>query len=76
VTSKSFSIVDAAALTTSKIQMQPVASTTGSALGGDEYEMDNFSCAAYCLVNGTIIAYIQAFPGPVRDKRNFIYIIG
>ena len=75
ITSDSFSITDAAALTTSKISMSPYPSTASSALGGDELEMDGFSCAAYCAVNGTIKAYIQALPGPVSGTRNFIYTI-
>jgi hypothetical protein len=37
--------------------------------------MDAFDCAAYCTVNGTIVVYIRATPGPVRGIRNFIYQI-
>ena len=76
VHSKSFSISDAGALTTSNISMHATPSTANSALGDDEFEMDAFTCTAYCTVNGTITAYINATPGPVRDRRNFIYTIG
>ena len=75
-TTKTFSITDAAAVTTNKILMHSTALTTGGSLGGDELDCDNFICTAYCAVNGTIIAMIRALPGPVRDKRTFMYSLG
>ncbi len=66
--SKAFSITDAAVTTLSKVVM--VASPDG-----DEYEMDGFSCAAHCAVNGTILAYIHAHPGPVSGTRKFQYLV-
>lgn len=66
---KSFSIADANALTSHKIVMTP-------APDSDEYEMDGFTAAAYCAVNGTIMAYITAIPGPVMGTRKFNYVLG
>lgn len=66
---KSFTFSDASAFTNSKIIMVP-------APDSDEYEMDNFVCAAYCATNGTITAYITAIPGPVTGTRTFNYTIG
>jgi hypothetical protein len=74
--SKTVSFAAAGATTSSNISMRAYPSTASTSLGGDELEMDNFTCSAYCLVNGTIIAYITAVPGPVRGKRNFLYTIG
>jgi hypothetical protein len=74
--SKTVSFAAAGATTSSNISMRASPSTASTSLGGDELEMDNFTCSAYCLVNGTIIAYITAVPGPVRGKRNFLYTIG
>ena len=76
VKSKTFSFAAGSATTSSSIIMNPSPSTASASLGGDELEMDGFHCAAHCLVNGTIIAYITTFPGPVRGKRNFFYTIG
>lgn len=67
--SKGFSFSDAIVTTASKILITAAADS-------DEYEMDGFSCAAYCAVNGTIKAFIQAFPGPVVGTRKFNYILG
>lgn len=66
---KSFSWSDAGAATSNKIIMVP-------APDSDEYEMDNFTCCAYCTVNGTITAYITAIPGPVTGTRKFNYVLG
>lgn len=71
-----YTITDAAATTSSLITISPSASTANSALGGDELEMDNFECSAYCATNGTITVQIIARPSPVVGKRNFNYIVG
>lgn len=72
----SFSISDAAATTASVITISPSASTANGAYGGDELEMDNFECSAYCATNGTITVQIIPRPSPVWGKRNFNYIVG
>jgi len=72
VCSKSFSFADALATTSSKILMTPVP----IAASLDELEMDNFTCAAACFVNGTVNVVITALPGPVTGSRNFNYILG
>ena len=66
---KTFAIADAAATPASKVVMTP-------APDSDEYDMDNFACAAYCAVAGTITAFIQALPGPVSGTRKFNYLLG
>ena len=73
VYSKIFSVTNGAVTTTSKILVSSSASTANSALGGDELEADSFTLSAYCAVNGTIIIYAIANPGPVKGIRNFIY---
>ena len=75
VYAKQFSTSVAAVLTTSNIMIQASPSTASSALGGDELEMDGFDVSAYCLVNGTMIIYVVATPGPIKGIRNFIYQI-
>ena len=72
----SFSITDAAATTASVITISPSASTANGAYGGDELEMDNFECSAYCATNGTITVQIIPSPSLVWGKRNFNYIVG
>lgn len=42
----------------------------------DEYEMDNFACAARVTATNTIQAFITAIPGPVIGQRNFNLLIG
>lgn len=69
VRSKAFSISDGSVTTSSKIIMAPSADS-------DEYEMDGFACSAYCAVNGTITAFVQAVPGPVSGQRKFNYVLG
>jgi hypothetical protein len=72
----SFNITDTAATTASVITISPSASTANGAYGGDELEMDNFECSAYCATNGTITVQIIPRPSPVWGKRNFNYIVG
>lgn len=75
VTGKSFTISDSTVLTSDLVQMVASPSTADSALGGDELEMDGFSCAAYCASNGTITAYITTTTDSgVRGIRNFVYV--
>lgn len=69
VYSKSFSFSDGTVTTSSKILMAAAASS-------DEYEMDGFSCSAYCAVDGTITAFVHALPGPVTGGRTFNYVLG
>ena len=73
--SNTFTISDAAAITTSRIVVVPSSNAT-SAFGGDELEMDNFSVSAQCLTNGVITVSVTPQPGPMQGKRNFNYIIG
>lgn len=75
-TGGTFTISDSAATTASIITISPSASTANSAYGGDELEMDNFECSAYCVSNGTITVQIIPRPSPVWGKRNFNYIVG
>lgn len=75
-TGNTFTISDAAATTASLITFTPSASTANNAYGGDELEMDNFTCAAYCTNNGTITVQIVPTSGPVWGRRNFNYIVG
>lgn len=72
----SFTISDSSATTASIITISPSSSTANSAYGGDELEMDNFECSAYCASNGTITVQIIPRPSPVWGKRNFNYIVG
>jgi hypothetical protein len=72
----SFNVTDTAATTASVITISPSASTANGAYGGDELEMDNFECSAYCATNGTITVQIIPRPSPVWGKRNFNYIVG
>lgn len=75
VGSKSFDITDAAATTASKIVM--VASANPAAgRQADELEMDGLTCAAVCLVDGTIKAFVVATPGPVTGQYKFNYTLG
>ena len=69
VISKGFSFADALATTASKIIMTAAATS-------DDLEMDGFSCAAYCAVAGTVLAYVQALQGPVSGTRTFNYFLG
>ena len=69
VGSMAFSFADAAATTASKIMMV-------MAPDSDEYEMDGFTCGAYCAANGTVTAFINANPGPVTGPRKFNYYLG
>lgn len=73
--SNTFTISDAAAITTSRIVVVPSANAT-SAFGGDELEMDNFNASARCLTDGVITVHVTPVPGPMQGKRNFNYIIG
>jgi len=73
--SNTFTISDAAAVTTSRIVVVPSANAT-SAFGGDELEMDNFTASARCTTDGVITVHVIPQPGPMQGKRNFNYIIG
>ena len=64
-----FSFAVAAATTASRVLLS-------AAPDSDEYEMDAFVCAAWCAVNGTIIAYVQPLPGPVSGAYKFSYLLG
>lgn len=75
-TGDTFTVADSAATTSSLITFTASASTANSAYGGDELEMDNFSCSAYCASTGNITVQIVPNPGPVWGKRNFNYIVG
>lgn len=75
VISKSFSFADALVTTASKIIM----SASGAPASGrqaDELEMDNFMCAATCIVNGTVTAYVSASSGFVSGQYKFNYLLG
>jgi hypothetical protein len=76
VNSSTLYITDSAATTASLITISPSASTANSAYGGDELEMDNFDCSAYCTTNGNITVQAISTPSPVWGKRNFNYIVG
>lgn len=70
-----FQFSDPNATTASKIIMVASASPgTGKIFG--EHEMDGFSCAAVCLVDGTITASITVDPGPVVGAYKFNYMMG
>lgn len=68
VFSKTFTITDADAVTTSKIYMLADPDS-------DEYEMDSIAVHAYCATNGTITCYANFHPGPIVGSRKFIYMI-
>lgn len=75
IKSKKFTFAADGATTSSKIMFVPSASTVAGR-SSDELEMDNFTCAAVCKVNGTIEVYISAIPGPVKGQYKFNYILG
>lgn len=67
VYSKSFQVVDAAALVGDKYFVT-------AAPDSDEYEMDGLLCSAYCSVAGTITMFVQAQPGPLSGVRKVTYM--
>jgi len=68
VYSKSFTISDVDAKTTSKIFMTLSPTDDGA-------EMDGISISAHCKTNGTLTCYAVANPGPVKGNITVSYII-
>lgn len=68
-TDRSFAIADAAALTTSLIACGPVADAANN------LQMDAFSVAANCVVNGTVSLNVVCASGTVCGQRKFWYRI-
>ena len=55
-----------------KVIMVPAADLAGSSLlNSDEFDMDNFMCAAVVIGQNTVKTFITAFPGPVSGTYNF-----
>lgn len=70
-----FTIADAAALTTSRITMS-VSAAFPDGREADELEMDGITASAACLANGVITACLTADPGPVSGQYGVLYTIG
>jgi hypothetical protein len=75
ISSKTFTVADVNATTTSKIAVYAHPTTDNGALGGDEFEMDPIHISAVCLTNGSITFYANAGQGPVKGSRNFHYVV-
>ena len=75
ISSRTFTISDAAALTTSRIVMTPHPTTDNGALGGDEFELDPIAVSAVCTANGVISVFASSLQGPVKGIRNFQYVV-
>ena len=73
VYNKMVTAVDAAALTTSRINAWVQAKANGIA---DELEDDHICVSANCTVDGTINFFIAALPGPVTGFYSVNYTIG
>ena len=68
VTSKSFTVTDAAVSATSKISIVPSAKTATGRVNTDDVEWDGLSLAAVAGT-GSFTVYAVANPGPVVGKR-------
>ncbi len=75
VSSKTFTISDAAALVTSKIVVTPHPTTDSGAMGGDEFELDPIAVSGVCTETGVIKIYATSLQGPVKGIRNFQYVV-
>jgi hypothetical protein len=75
ISSKTFTVSDAAALTTSKIVVTAHPTTENGAMGGDEFELDPIAVSGVCTANGTIQIYATSLQGPVKGTRNFQYVV-
>ena len=75
VTSKSFTVTDAAVSATSKISIVPSAKTATGRVNTDDMEWDGLSLAAVAGT-GSFTVYAVANPGPVVGKRVINYIVG
>ena len=75
VSSRTFTVADATALTTSKIVVTAHPTTENGAMGGDEFELDPIAVSGVCSANGTITIYATSLQGPVKGSRNFQYVV-
>ena len=75
VTSKSFTVTDAAVSATSKITLVPSAKTATGRVNTDDMEWDGLNLAAVAGT-GSFTVYAVANPGPVVGKRVINYIVG